>query len=424
MNVKFLFRAPQQEIASLIRQSLQDCREAFLVSGFVTVEGVSAVQSAMLAQPEKIQCLVAGAGTYRAFQAFDHLISGGVSPNRLFVHLGHSRLTGPAAAHRFYRYHPMLHSKIYLFYLPDGTARAFIGSHNMTGFAMLGKNGEAGVLIEAPANSPAIQEVRAHIDDSRAEAINYDPSMKEAYAWWAAEFLDGFKQKVSDWPRDGEAQRTIVVLAVRAEDPLPKKDEIIYFEIPAALGRIQSLQAQVHIYFFSTRPPSPSAGLIALGSARASLWCRTEGLEIERGGVELLADWYVEDRVNPVLKRAPRPFRPAPSQGMQQVRVKVWNEVFDRFEYVFGTVRRSWEPVLDEESRLESSPADKDVLRPLQLVPPEDLDWYLVRGLRESAGQGKESYLEALRQASPESGSYILLSTRRRKLEKAEKGTG
>jgi hypothetical protein len=336
MKLRFLFEMPQRELASQVRQNFVDCDEAFLVAGFVTVEGIAALERAMLASPSKIRCVVAGAGTYRAFQAFDHLITNGVDAGRLYVHLGHTRLTTSAgAAHRFYRYHPMLHSKIFLFYMRDGTARAFVGSHNITGFAMLGKNGEAGVMIEAPADSSEIASIQKHIDESIAQAAKYDPSMKDAYAWWAAEFLDGFRQKVSDWPREGEPKKTIVVLAVTAESELPQKDEVIYFEIPAALGRIQSLKAEVHIYVFATIPPSPGHGLIQLGSARCSLWCHTEGLEVERGGVELRADWFVEDRKKPLLKKAPRPFRPTPSSGMQQVRVRVRNNVFDSFEYLF-----------------------------------------------------------------------------------------
>ena len=52
------------------------------------------------------------------------------------------------AKHRFYRYHPMLHSKVYLLDMGDDNACAFVGSHNLTGFSLLGLNGEAGILIE------------------------------------------------------------------------------------------------------------------------------------------------------------------------------------------------------------------------------------------------------------------------------------
>jgi hypothetical protein len=45
---------------------------------------------------------------------------------------------------QYARYHPMLHSKVYFFELAGGTSTAFVGSHNLTRFALYGLNGEAG----------------------------------------------------------------------------------------------------------------------------------------------------------------------------------------------------------------------------------------------------------------------------------------
>jgi phosphatidylserine/phosphatidylglycerophosphate/cardiolipin synthase-like enzyme len=112
-----------------------------------------------------------GAGTYRAYEAFDGLIASGVPLDRFFVHLGHSRPTGASAKHRFYRYHPMLHSKVCLLDMGDDSACAFVGSHNLTGFALLGLNGEAGILIEGPSSSPEITAIRKHIDESVAQYL-------------------------------------------------------------------------------------------------------------------------------------------------------------------------------------------------------------------------------------------------------------
>ena len=55
----------------------------------------------------------------------------------------------------------MLPSKVYLFELLDGTAAAFIGSHNLTGFALCGLNGEG--LLEGPAASAPFADVRKDI---------------------------------------------------------------------------------------------------------------------------------------------------------------------------------------------------------------------------------------------------------------------
>ena len=48
----------------------------------------------------------------------------------------------------------MLHSKVYLLDMPGDEAVAVIGSHNMTGFALGGLNGEASVMLEGHKTDP------------------------------------------------------------------------------------------------------------------------------------------------------------------------------------------------------------------------------------------------------------------------------
>jgi hypothetical protein len=140
------------------------------------------------------------------------------------------------------------------------------------------------------------------------------------------------------------------------------------------------------------------------------------GLEDEQGGVELRADWYFDNRANPELKRAPNPFRPRPSPGMQQVRVKVWNKVFDRFEYLFEGKKATWEPIFSKDVVIRPPPEERELLRSLDLIPPEDNDWFLVQGFRSGEPTGNVAYREAFRESAPESGSFILFSLRRRKI--------
>ncbi|MBL9140046.1 MAG: hypothetical protein JNK85_29505 [Verrucomicrobiales bacterium] len=310
----------------------------------------------------------------------------------------------------------MLHSKIYLMEMGDGTTCAFIGSHNITGFALLGLNGEAAVLLEGPSSDPQFDAIRKHIDESRLQATPYAPGMKEAYAWWTTQAFEGLRDKSNDAPRDGEAKKTIVVLAARADNPLPKKDDIIYFEIPAALGKITSLQAEVHIYIFPTKPATPYSGLDSLDNARASLWCKAMGLELEQGGSELKADWFIMSKSDPRLVHAPSPFRPSPAPGMQQVRVKVSNEVYGKFEYLFDTSKKNWEPEFDHQAKIQLSEQERSLLGSLNLIPPEDREWFLVKALRGDQPENT-AYVKALADSSPESGSYVLISLRRRKKE-------
>ena len=417
VTAQVLFGKPQHEIASLLCDRLSRCSQAWLVAGFMTVEGVAAIERPLRANPGKLTQLVVGAATWRAFDALDQLRIAGVSSNALYVHLGHTRATTSGATHRFYRYHPMLHSKVYLMEMPDGTSAAFIGSHNLTGFALLGLNGEAGVLLEGPSHEAQFIVIRQHIADAVAQAIPYDPTMRDAYAWWTTQFMEGMRDKTRDTPDPDEAEnkRTVVVIAARASSPLPKEGDIVYFELPSALrGSIRTLDTEVHIYLFSTLPSSPAAALADLGNATKSLWCTTQGLESDGGGAELDADWLIDDRRQPELKPTKRPFRPQPSPGMEQVRVRVRNAVFGKFEYLFDYGRRSWLPEFDHDEVLSLPQETRGILTPLNLIPPEDQPWQRVRGLVLEEIEGSEGYKQALAETSPESGAYVLFSLRRR----------
>jgi hypothetical protein len=76
-----------------------------------------------------------------------------------------------------------------------------LGSHNMTGFALMGLNGEASIMIEGEVDHPEFQKIRDHIEQARSEAVLYDISMKEAYSWWTLQFMEGLTQKTKDIPR-------------------------------------------------------------------------------------------------------------------------------------------------------------------------------------------------------------------------------
>ena len=416
-NVQFIYDTPQREIASILSGLYSRCTAASLVAGFMTVEGIDAILQPIRSDPSKLGTLLIGAGTWRAFDAFDQLLGLGVPPDRLRVHRGHSRQTGATARHPFYRYHPMLHSKVYLFDLPDGTATAFVGSHNLTGFALCGLNGEAGVLLEGPGANVPFFEVRKHISAAVAGSVQYDPAQRDAYAWWAGQFVEGLADQFRDLPREGEAKKTIIILA-QTTGQLPTASEVIYFELPAAIGKVQSLSAEIHLYLFDTLPASPVQALNQLGQARTSFWCKTIGVEDDRGGTELRAAWYL-DGSRPVLRRAPNPFRPTPTSDMQQVRVKTYREVRGDFDYLFGPSKPSFEPILDRTEELTAPARFAERFEALKLVPPEHFPWYRVTGMRRKEELGEnDRYHMALRKLTPEEGAFVLMSMRRR--DKAE----
>ena len=412
ISVKVLFDAPQREIASVLHRQLDSCVSAAVVVGFMTVDGVGAVAQPMHVHPGKLRHLVVGAGNYKAFEACDGLIRAGVAPDAVRVHLGYTRRTRRKRG--FVRYHPMLHSKVFLMEMGDGTSSALVGSHNLTSFAMNGLNGEAGILLEGTSSSAEFESIRAHVAEAARQAVVYDPSKKEAYAWWAEQYVDGFGARFKDRPRDASSQKTMVILAECSGSDVPRTGEVVYFEIPEAIDPITSLQTEVHLFLFETLPRTPAQALNELASAKRALKCQTRGVEDDRGGLELRADWQIRHRVKPVLRKADDPFRPSPQRGMQQIRVRVSEEPPGLFEYLFDTDRATWLPLLDQEELVPSVGSDERALALFDSGPSET--WFRVNDL---ARVGEGDVLGALDrmaflEMSPESGNYILMSLRRR----------
>src|SRR5580704_226476 len=98
---------------------------------------------------------------------------------------------------------------------------------------------------------------------------------------------------------------------------------------------------------------------------------------------------------------------------MQQVRVQVHNNVFGDFEYLFDTGRTAWMPIFDTEDALTVPEAYRPVLANLMIR--EDMEWYRVRGLQATSGTSSSDYEVTLKESAPESGSFILMSLRRRR---------
>jgi hypothetical protein len=417
LRLTVLFDLPQSEIASVLNHRIANAVRIEIVTGFITVEGIKVLENALRTNPRNLVVLVVGSGTYKAYEALDHLIGIGVPNGSLFVHLGHTRLTGPGATHRFYRYHPMLHSKIFYLENADKTACAFIGSHNVTGFALMGLNGEASIMIEGDIDHSEFNKIRAHIEHAKNQSVLYQSGMKEAYTWWANQAMEGIAQKANDIPRIMEKKQT-VLLFCKCENKYPKEEDILYFELPEAIGKVQSLKAEIHVFIFDVLPSSPFEALSTLDAAKKTFWCKVEGLENNKGGRELAVDWYVQDQFMPKLKKAPIPFRPTPSPDMQQIRVKLLNKVYANFEYLFGPQSKNWLPILDYQQTVLYNESFSQEIEKLALIPAETNNWFLVKSLEPVDAS---NYIEdgpyqlALKSMEPDSGKFILFSTARRK---------
>jgi hypothetical protein len=416
VNATVLFQSPQQEIASLIVDRISRSSSTSIVTGFATPGGLATIGTPLRASPYRLKELVVGAATYPAFEVLDELISLGVPTDRLRVHLGHTVETG-GRKNPFARYHPMLHSKVYLMELPNSTASAFIGSHNVTSFALCGLNGEAAILLEGPSRSREFDEIRQHIEMARDQAVVYSPALKEAYAWWSREFIDGLKATVG-LPRDWTTVRTILIFASAKAGDRPKAGDQLYFEIPAGIQQIVSLKTEVHLFLFSTLPSNPFEALTLAASADAQFTCRTLGAENRQGNREVIANWRIEPTPLPALEPVPSGvYRPMPPSGMQQVRAEIEATNVATLEYLFERESVGWDPEFSHSDQVLRPPKTDNQVTLAESQGNTHLEhgWKLVKGLRPRVGFAKEVDQAALKLAAPESGSFILVSLRRRR---------
>jgi hypothetical protein len=417
MSVKptVLFDRPQSEIASLIAQRISQSTATSIVTGFATPGGVDAIAAPIEANPSCINSLVVGAATYPGFQALDKLIVAGVPKDRLYVHLGHTRPSG-TYKNPTVRFHPMMHSKVYYMELPQGEACAFIGSHNITSFALAGLNGEAAVLLEGPANSIEFEAVRKHIEAVRTQSASYSPEMKEAFAWWTRESIEGLRAEVGI-PQDATTVRTILVFAIAAQGDRPANGDQIYFEIPAGIEQIESLKTEMHLFLFKSLPPDPWEALQRATEADAHFTCRTIGAENKQGNREVNAKWRIDRLPTPVLRSVPGGvFRPTTASDMQQVRVEVESQSVVPFDYLFDREKSEWDPEYSNESSLHP----EKIRTPIALKEAwgsknSREGWKLVKKLVPRASSGQEKDHAALALVKPESGSFLLVSLRRRR---------
>jgi hypothetical protein len=426
ITTTILFDRPQLEIGSLIVQRMSLSTATSIVTGFATPGGFKVLASAIKTRPSSIAAIVVGAATYPAFEVLDDLHAAGTPLNRLHIHLGHTR---PSGTHKnpTVRFHPMLHSKIYYMEFPDGDACAFIGSHNMTSFALNGLNGEAAVLLEGPVDSIEFEHVRNHIEETRRQSVQYSPGMKESLAWWTREFIDGMKAEVR-LPIDWIVVRTILIFAQAGKHDLPVSGDILYFEIPVGIDQIESLKAETHLFLFDTMPSNSWTALQGARNAHACFTCKTLGADNKQGNLEVEADWQIDGKSTPILKRVPsKILRPSTSSGMQQVRAEVVKPGIDPFEYLFDIQKKEWNPRYLEESHITDS--NNAVLRNVNKAEdPDDRDpgkgWRLVTGLVPRENVSDERDMRALELVAPSSGSFVLVSLRRRRNDPRTPPTG
>ena len=84
------------------------------------------------------------------------------------------------------------------------------------------------------------------------------------------------------------------------------------------------------------------------------------------------------------------------------------------WDYQFERETAAWDPVFEDKGGSTVAPDLLDIDARIEASARRG-DWRLVKGLRPRAGVTTERDAAALKLATPESGSFILVSLRRRK---------
>ncbi len=108
---------------------------------------------------------------------------------------------------------------------------------------------------------------------------------------------------------------------------------------------------------------------------------------------------------------------------MQQVRAEVKSAAIGPFEYYFDRPRVAWDPVLSSEEGILPAPINVQpgVEPDVPQLGYDGPSWSLVTGLKPRADLSPEKDQAALRLVAPESGSFLLVSLRRRLTRRVSK---
>jgi hypothetical protein len=210
------------------------------------------------------------------------------------------------------------------------------------------------------------------------------------------------RSDITDMPRTSTGGRSLVVMAEAAAGIAPAVGQAVYFEVDRRIQEINSIHTQVHLHLFPHLPATPRDGLAALANVAQSFRAKVQAIDVRAGSAEIDADWFVDQRPRAGLKRAPRPFRPHPTLGKQQVTALIEDRLAEAFEYQFDPPEK-WLPQLGDKPLVDEE--TDEVWNPVVGLQPE-------RRLEEVERRGSQVLMEL----SPDSGSFILLSRGRRRL--------
>lgn len=153
MNLEYFFNLGKRsnKLSEKIRDSLKNAKKIKIVSGFLSKSGFESILGRNSKEKqefgEKIEYIIVGCLTVQCAELFDDLIKYPNYQKKIFVNLGIGRAS-LTYKKTLTRYLPMVHTKIIGIDYDSNQNTFYIGSSNITKFALEDFNAEAGVIIE------------------------------------------------------------------------------------------------------------------------------------------------------------------------------------------------------------------------------------------------------------------------------------
>ena len=222
----------------------------------------------------------------------------------------------------------MLHSKIYYMELPDSKACAFIGSHNVTSFALTGLNGEAGIFSLLRQRGIVLKQGITFTLRSQAGSSRSKPSRPRCTFFFSGT-LPANPWEALERVSSNDAKYTCTALGA------------------------ENLRANLEIKVNWRIESTPRPTLLKVPSA--------------------------------IL-------RPSPSSGMQQVHAQIERPSVTPYEYLFEREKTSWWPTFSNREELfpENETEEDFAVQDVRWQQRSDAGWKLVTHLEKVKGRHKK----------------------------------
>lgn len=265
-----------KKLSETIKKALPSTSRIKIVSGYLSKRGFTQVfgsdQEFIKENSKKMEYIIVGRLTLECAEIFDELYYLPEYKDKLFVNLGIGRLNKSRTA--ITRFIPMVHSKIIALNPTEDDNLFYIGSANITHFALEDLNAEAGIILENLDESQR-NEISKYMDNLKTmkSTIPYNPSLKDS-------LIDLSNLSADPTEKDLESIETsLLVLCLNPMQFIPKPKDVLFADLPRHLPEEimrfhQKTKRYLILLLFSSLPD-----LLNMSFDRAKvLFARTESI--------------------------------------------------------------------------------------------------------------------------------------------------